>query len=34
VSLADIEAILEVLESWGDKSLQPSLDKVAGILRS
>jgi len=31
--LADLEAILEILESWGDKTLQPSLDKVAGILQ-
>ena len=25
--LADLETILEILESWGDKNLQPSLDK-------
>ena len=30
--LADLEAILEILESWGDKTLQPLLDKVARIL--
>jgi hypothetical protein len=32
--LADLEAILEILESWGDKTLQQSLDKVAAILQS
>jgi hypothetical protein len=32
--LADLEAILEILESWGDKTLQPDLDKVAAILQS
>ena len=25
--LADLETILEILESWGDKILQPTLDK-------
>jgi hypothetical protein len=25
--LADLETILEILESWGDKTLQPTLDK-------
>jgi hypothetical protein len=29
-----LEAILEILESWGDKSLQPFLDKMVGILQS
>jgi len=28
--LADLEAILEIMESWGDKTLQRQLDKVAG----
>jgi hypothetical protein len=28
-----LEAILEILESWGDKTLQPWLDKIAGILQ-
>jgi len=32
--LADLEAILEILESWGDKISQRHLDKVAEILRS
>ena len=32
--LADLEAILEILESWGDKTLQQYLDKVAAILQS
>jgi hypothetical protein len=32
--LADLEAILEILQSWGDKTLQRHLDKVAEILRS
>jgi hypothetical protein len=35
--LADLETILEILESWGDKTLQKyldkSLDKVAAILQ-
>jgi hypothetical protein len=31
--LADLEVILEILESSGDKSLQSSLDKVAGIMQ-
>jgi hypothetical protein len=31
--LADLEAILEILESWGDKTLQPWLDKIAVILQ-
>ena len=31
--LADLEAILEILESWGDKNLQLWLDKIAGILQ-
>jgi hypothetical protein len=25
-----LEAILEILQSWGDKTLQQALDKVAG----
>jgi hypothetical protein len=25
--LADLEAILKILESWGDKNLQPSFDR-------
>jgi hypothetical protein len=29
-----LEAILEILESWGDKTLQPLLDKVDRILQS
>jgi hypothetical protein len=29
-----LEAILEILESWGDKTLQPYLDKVTAILQS
>jgi hypothetical protein len=32
--LADLEIILEILQSWGDKTLHPSLDKVAAILQS
>jgi hypothetical protein len=32
--LVDLEAILEILESWGDKTLQPYLDKVVAILQS
>jgi hypothetical protein len=28
-----LEAILEILESSGDKTLQPWLDKIAGILQ-
>jgi len=32
--LADLEVILEILQSWGDKTLQLSLDKVAAILQS
>jgi hypothetical protein len=32
--LADLEAILEILESWGDKTLQQYLDKMSGILQS
>ena len=28
-NLTDLEAILEILESWGDKTLQQSVDKVA-----
>jgi hypothetical protein len=28
-----LQAILEILESWGDKILQPWLDKIAGILQ-
>jgi hypothetical protein len=28
-----LQAILEILESWGDKNLQPWLDKIAGILQ-
>jgi hypothetical protein len=28
-----LQAILEILESWGDKTLQPWLDKIAGILQ-
>jgi hypothetical protein len=31
--LADLEAILEILESWGEKTLQPYLDKIAEILQ-
>jgi hypothetical protein len=31
--LADLETILEILESWGDKTLQQYLDKVAAILQ-
>jgi hypothetical protein len=31
--LADLETILEILESWGDKTLQPYLDKVDAILQ-
>ncbi len=31
--LADLEAILEILQSWGDKTLQQYLDKVAAILQ-
>jgi hypothetical protein len=31
--LADLEAILEILESWGDKTLRQYLDKIAGILQ-
>ena len=30
--LADLQAILEILESWGDKNLQPFFDKIAEIL--
>ena len=33
-NLADLEAILEILKSWGDKTLQQYLDKVAGIRRA
>jgi hypothetical protein len=29
-----LEAILEILESWGDKTLQQYLDKVTRILQS
>jgi hypothetical protein len=29
----DLQAILEILESWGDKTLQPWLDKIAPILQ-
>ena len=32
--LADLQAILEILESWGDKTLQLFLDKAAAILQS
>ena len=32
--LADLAAILEILESWGDKTLQQYLDKVAAMLQS
>jgi hypothetical protein len=28
-----LQAILEILESWGDKTLQPWLDKIAAILQ-
>jgi hypothetical protein len=31
--LTDLEAILEILESWGDKTLQRSFDKAARILQ-
>ena len=31
--LADLEVILEILGSWGDKTLQPWLDKIPGILQ-
>ena len=27
--LADLETILEILEGWGDKTLQQALDKIA-----
>ena len=32
--LTDLEAILEILESWGDKSLQMKSWQFAGNLRS
>jgi hypothetical protein len=28
-----LATILEISKSWGDKTLQQSLDKVAGILQ-